>query len=101
VSSGGASVAPKPDEDAPPLPDGLVLAAITGGTYWASTAAVDKVLSEHYTPSGTKLRKLVVDRSNGEDDNTLTHQETAAFYSEATPFELAVVLAWYNEEAAR
>lgn len=100
VCSGGASMVPLPEEhmqDTPQIQPGLVIAAVKGGTYHASVQGVDKVLSKHYTPSGTKLRKLVIERSNGLDENTTTHQETVEFYSEATPFELAVILAWYEE----
>lgn len=95
VTSGG-EIALQPDT--PQITPGLVLASVKGGTYHATVAAVDDVLAKHYTPSGTKLRKLVIERSNGLDGNDLTHQETVEFYSEATPFELAVVLAWYNNE---
>lgn len=93
VQSGGEF-----DGETPQITPGLVIASVSGGTYQATVPAVDAVLAKHYTPSGTKLRKLVIERSNGLDDNAITHQETVEFYSEATPFELAVVLAWYESE---
>jgi hypothetical protein len=80
----------------PQIPPGVVVAYVTGGTYWATVEEVNKVLFDHYTPSGTKLRKLVIERSNGLDGLEQTHRETVEYYAETTPFELAIILAWYD-----
>lgn len=90
VMSGGA-------EDPPQVIErGLVVASVKGGTYQVTVPALEAVLSKYYTQSGTKLRKAVIERSMGDDDNEATQVETVDFYGDATPFELAVILAWYE-----
>jgi hypothetical protein len=80
----------------PKIPPGTVVAYVTGGTYWATVDEVNKVLHDHYTPSGTKLRGLVIERSNSLDGDEMLHQQTVEFYADATAFELAVILAWFD-----
>ena len=80
----------------PKIPPGIVVAYVKGGTYWATIEEVNAVLFKYYTPSGTKLRKLVIDRSNSLDGNEMLHQETVEFYADVTAFELAIILAWFD-----
>jgi hypothetical protein len=80
----------------PSIPSGMVFAYVTGGTYWATVDEVNTVLAKHYTPSGNKLRKLVIERSNSLDPTGTTHQETREYYADVTAFELAIILAWFD-----
>jgi hypothetical protein len=88
VATGGVTTLSAPSRVDVPM--GVVFASIKGGVYACTTAELDNVLNKHYTPTGSKLRRLVVAKSNALDDNPETHAETAAFYADASPFELAV-----------
>lgn len=78
------------------VPMGVVFASIKGGVYACTVAELDRVMEHHYTRSGSKLRRLVIAKSNALNDDPVTHAETREFYEDATPFELAVVAAWYD-----
>lgn len=85
---GGLNPAENETAVVPPLPKGAVVANIKGGVYWATAEEISAVFKAHgYGP--TKIREALIERS-GDDD------ETREFYTGATLFEHALILAWYD-----
>ena len=76
----------------PPIPRGSVCAFIKGGVYTATIDQVNAVLDKYHTAKGHSLRRALFERMGAE-------QEDREFYEDATPFELALVLAWYNNQS--